>query len=72
MKKITRDKILAEDLTRQVRDRIKTTLWKKVNAREGFKEAFKPLIQSQEDVKKSIDKQQDAMIKQLKTNQLTY
>ena len=34
--------------------------------REGFKETFKPLIKSQDSIKKSIDEQQDATIAQLK------
>ena len=38
--------------------------------REGFKETFKPLIKSQDSIKKSIDEQQDATIAQLKKNQL--
>ena len=69
-KKLARNKIEADDLTRQVRDVIKITKWQKQNMREGFKETFKPLIESQDSVKKSIDKQQDSLIKQLKANQL--
>ena len=38
--------------------------------REGFKETFQPLIASQDAVKTSIDKEQNAMIKQLQENQL--
>ena len=38
--------------------------------REGFKETFKPLIKSQDSIKKSIDDQQNATIAQLKANQL--
>ena len=38
--------------------------------REGFKETFILLIESQDSVKKRIDKKQDAMIKQLQKNQL--
>ena len=38
--------------------------------REGFKETFKPLIESQDSIKKSIDEQQNATIAQLKKNQL--
>ena len=37
--------------------------------REGFKETFEPLIESQEAVKASIDKEQNAMIEQLQKNQ---
>ena len=38
--------------------------------REGFKETFQPLIESQDKVKESIDNQQNATIKQLQENQL--
>ena len=69
-KKIAKNKIEADALTKQVRDVIKTTKWEKQNMREGFKETFKPLIKSQDSIKKSIDQQQDANIAQLKANQL--
>ena len=57
-------------MTKQVRDIIKITKWQKQDAREGFKETFKPLIKSQDSIKKSIDDQQNATIEQLKKNQL--
>ena len=69
-KKFARNKIEADSLTQQVRDVIKITKWQKQDAREGFKETFKPLIKSQDSIKKSIDEQQDATIAQLKKNQL--
>ena len=69
-KKLARNKIEADSLTKQVRDVIKITKWQKQDAREGFKETFKPLIKSQDSIKKSIDEQQDATIAQLKKNQL--
>ena len=69
-KKLARNKIEADALTRQVRDVIKTTKWQKQDAREGFRETFKPLIKSQDSIKKSIDEQQNANIAQLKKNQL--
>ena len=65
-KKCARNKIEADDLTQQVRDIMKITKWEKQDAREGFKETFKPLIKSQDSIKKSIDEQQDATIAQLK------
>ena len=67
-KKLAKNKIEADALIRQVRDVIKTTKWQKQDAREGFKETFKPLIKSQDSIKKSIDKQQDATIAQLQAN----
>ena len=68
-KKLARNKIEADALTRQVRDVIKITKWEKQNTREGFKETFKPLIKSQDNIKKSIE-EQNATIAQLKPNQL--
>ena len=69
-KKFARNKIEADALVRQVRDVIKTTKWQKQDMREGFKETFKPLIKSQDSIKKSIDEQQNVTIAQLKANQL--
>ena len=69
-KKLARNKLEADALTKQVRDIIKITKWQKQDAREGFKETFKPLIKSQDSIKKSIDDQQNATIEQLKANQL--
>ena len=69
-KNFARNKIEADALARQVRDVIKTTKWQKQDMREGFKETFKPLIKSQDSIKKSIDEQQNATIAQLKANQL--
>ena len=50
-KKLARNKIEANALTKQVRDIIKITKWQKEDAREGFKETFKPLIKSQDSIK---------------------
>ena len=44
IKKYSKNKIEADDLTKQVRQRIKETTWEKQNMREGFSETFKPLI----------------------------
>ena len=44
LKKFAKNKIEADDLTKQVRQRIKETIWEKQNLREGFTETFKPLI----------------------------
>ena len=44
MKKYSKNKIEADDLIKQVRQRIKETTWDKQNQREGFTETFKPLI----------------------------
>ena len=44
IKKYVKNKIEADDLTKQVRRQIKETTWEKQNQREGFTETFKPLI----------------------------
>ena len=69
-KKIIQNEIEAEALTKNVRSQIKTFIHQKQNVREGFKETFQPLIESQDKVKASIVNQQNAMIKQLQENQL--
>ena len=44
MKKYSQNKIEADNLIKQVRQKIKETTWEKQNLREGFTETFKPLI----------------------------
>ena len=53
-KKFARNKIEADALTQEVRDVIKMTKWQKQVMREGFKETFKPLIKSQDSIKKVL------------------
>ena len=69
-KKIIRNKITADEAARDVRSQIKTYIHEKQNLREGFTETFKPLIETSEKVKTSIDTQQNKLIKQLQENQL--
>ena len=69
-KKFVKDKIESENLTKKVRNIIKEVQWQKQDMREGFTETFKPLIDSQDSVKKSIDEQQNKTLKQLQANQL--
>ena len=44
IKKYSKNKIEADELIKQVRQRIKETTWEKQNMREGFSETFQPLI----------------------------
>ena len=69
-KKIIQSKIEAEASTKNVRSKMQSYIHEKQNLREGFKETFKPLISSQDKVKESIDKEQNALIEQLQKNQL--
>ena len=49
MKKYSKNKIEADNLIKQIRQKIKETTWEKQNLREGFTETFKPLISQFED-----------------------
>ena len=69
-KKIIQNKIQADKAAREVRSQIKTYIHEKQNVREGFTVTFKPLIETSEKVKESIDTQQNKLIKQLQENQL--
>ena len=69
-KKIIQNKIEADESAREVRSQIKTYIHEKQTLREGFTETFKPLIETSEAVKTSIDTQQNKLIKQLQDNQL--
>ena len=69
-KRIIQNKIKAEEAVREIRSRIKTYIHQKQNVREGFTETFKPLIETSEKVKESVDTQQNKLIKQLQENQL--
>ena len=57
LKKYSQNKIEADNLIKQVRQRIKETTWEKQNLREGFTETFKPLISQFEDPGKDSKKQ---------------
>ena len=57
MKKYSQNKIEADNLIKQVRQKIKETTWEKQNLREGFTETFKPLISQFEDPGKDSKKQ---------------
>ena len=68
LKKLANNKIEAEDLTKQVRRKIKETTWEKQNLREGFTETFKPLISKfeepgEESKKQNIFTQNKEMLK---------
>ena len=69
-KRIIRNKITADEAAREVRSQIKTYINEKQNLREGFTQTFKPLIETSEKVKESIDTQQNKLIEQLQKNQL--
>ena len=69
-KKIIQNKITAAEAAREVRSQIKSYIHQKQNLREGFTETFKPLIETSEKVKESIDTQQNKLIEQVQKYQL--
>ena len=69
-KRIIQDKIQADEAAREVRKNSKSYIHQKQDARKGFTETFKPLIETSEKVKESVDTQQNKLIKQLQENQL--
>ena len=71
IKKFARNKIEAVTLTKQVRDKIKTTIWEKQNMREGFRESFKPLI-SQFEKPEDFDEEETEEVGKKKKEQRMY
>lgn len=80
IKNIFQKKTESDNLTRQVKERIKETTWEKQNQREGFTETFKPLISQFEDPgddktkniytqNRDMLQNQIALTKELKDNQ---
>ena len=67
--KLSNLKIMAGKKTRDVRNTFKQFKKEKQDSYEGISQIYKPLIDTQESVKKSIDDKQDQLIKQLQDNQ---
>ena len=67
-----KNKIEAEALTKQVRDIIKITKWQKQDIKEGFKETFKPLIKSQDSIKKVLMSSKMQLLNNLKKSTCYY
>ena len=67
IKNFAKNKIESDDLSKQVRRRIKETAWKKQNQREGFRESFQPLISQfekpEDDKTRNIYTQNQEMLK---------
>ena len=67
IKNFAKNKIESDDLTKQVRRRIKETNWEKQNQIEGFRESFKPLISQfekpEDDKTKNIFTQNQELLK---------
>ncbi|XP_078343987.1 uncharacterized protein LOC144629627 [Oculina patagonica] len=69
MKRLSESKIKAEDSVKKVRNTLKEYQHGRQDVQEELSEVYKPIVKAQEDVKKTIDDKQDAMLDQLKKNQ---
>ena len=69
LKSLVIQKSKQEKKTRAVRNELKEYDEEKQDADEGVSETYKPLIDVQKSVKKSIDEKQDELIEQLQENQ---
>ena len=67
--KISNSKIEAGREIRAVRNDLKEYKEAKQDVQEGLSETFKPIIDVQKSVQKSIDEKQDKVIEQLQKNQ---
>lgn len=70
IKRYTKQKVKAGNAITSVRDVIKNSEHLKQDQYEGVSETYKPLLDKQDLVKKTIDKKQDQLINQLQNNQL--
>ena len=71
IKRLSKSKIQAGDMTKKVRDILKEYDREKQDLQLGLEETFKPIAEAQEETKRTIDEKQDKMIEQLqkKSNQ---
>ena len=69
VKNIVKNKIYSDYFTNNVRNIIKKEELKKQDRLENFKEIFNPIIESQNNIKKSLDDQQNENINRIQNNQ---
>ena len=69
IKKLSESKIKADDSVKKVRNTLKEYRIGRQDVQEDLSEVYKPIVKVQDDVKKTIDEKQDAVIKQLQKNQ---
>ena len=70
IRRYTNQKIRAGNSTDSVRKVLKDERYERQDQYEGVSEIYKPLVDKQDEVKETIDKRQDELIKQLGNNQL--
>ena len=69
IKRLSESKIKADDSVKKVRNTLKEYRIGRQDVQEDLSEVYKPIVKVQDDVKKTIDEKQDAVIKQLQKNQ---
>ena len=69
IKRLSESKIKADDSVKKVRNKLKEYRISRQDVQEDLSEVYKPIVKVQDDVKKTIDDKQDAVIKQLQKNQ---
>ena len=69
IKRLSESKIKADDSVKKVRNTLKEYRIGRQDVQEDLKEAYKPIVKAQEDVKKTIDEKQNTIIDQLQKNQ---
>lgn len=69
IKKLSESKIKAGESVRKVRNTLKEYRQGKQDIEEELSEVYKPIVKSQEAVKKKIDEKQDAVLEELTKNQ---
>ena len=69
IKRLSESKIKADYSVKKVRNTLKEYRIGRQDVQEDLSEVYKPIVKAQEDVKKTIDEKQDAVIKQLQKNQ---
>ena len=69
IKRLSESKIKADDSVKKVRNTLKEYRIGRQDVQEDLSEAYKPIVKTQEDVKKTIDEKQNIIIDQLQKNQ---
>ena len=69
VKKFARNKIYSDYFTKNVRQTLKEEEWKKQDRIESLKELYQPIIESQNNIKKSLDDRQNENINRIQNNQ---
>ena len=69
IKRLSESKIKADDSVKKVRNTLKEYRIGRQDVQEDLSEVYKPIVKTQEDVKKTIDEKQNTIIDQLQKNQ---